>query len=78
MSLSICIIAIFDEVNQSKRRRLARTENGTPTNMSNHFLYPSAPDRDRWKRAPILVGGTGGSGTRGVVDILQSLGVYMV
>jgi len=31
-----------------------------------------------WKHAPIVVGGTGGSGTRGVLDVLQKLSVYMV
>jgi hypothetical protein len=31
-----------------------------------------------WVKAPIVVGGTGGSGTRGVVDFLDKLGVYMV
>lgn len=30
-----------------------------------------------WKLAPIVVGGTGGSGTRGVVEVLTRMGVYM-
>lgn len=35
-------------------------------------------DSVSWKSAPIIVGGTGGSGTRGVVDVLDKLGIYMV
>lgn len=35
-------------------------------------------ENEPWLKAPIVVGGTGGSGTRGVVDILVKLGVYMV
>ena len=31
----------------------------------------------RWVDAPIVIGGTGGSGTRGVVDALSSLGIYI-
>ena len=30
-----------------------------------------------WRHAPIVVGGTGGSGTRGVLDILIKIGIYM-
>ena len=30
-----------------------------------------------WETSPVVVGGTGGSGTRGVVQVLQNLGVYM-
>lgn len=33
---------------------------------------------DAWQRAPIIVGGSGGSGTRGVVDALTKIGIYMV
>ena len=33
---------------------------------------------DDWAIAPVIVGGTGGSGTRGVVSVLRSMGVYMV
>jgi hypothetical protein len=32
----------------------------------------------KWYHAPIIVGGTGGSGTRGVEEVLESIGVYMV
>jgi len=31
----------------------------------------------RWVDAPIVIGGTGGSGTRGVVDALSLLGIYI-
>ena len=32
---------------------------------------------DDWRSAPVIVGGTAGSGTRGVVQMLQRLGIYM-
>jgi hypothetical protein len=38
---------------------------------------PSILDED-WVKAPIVVGGTGGSGTRGVVDFFDKIGIYMV
>jgi len=38
---------------------------------------PPARDED-WQLSPIIVGGTGGSGTRGSVSVLSKLGVYMV
>ena len=30
-----------------------------------------------WQRAPVVIGGTGGSGTRGVVDVLVKAGIYL-
>jgi len=30
-----------------------------------------------WYESPIVVGGTSGSGTRGVVDVLSKMGFYM-
>ena len=34
--------------------------------------------RCKWWHSPVLVGGTGGSGTRGVVQLLESLGVHVL
>lgn len=50
------------------RRRLAKAS----------VRLPMAAPEDAWQRAPIIVGGTGGSGTRGVVAVLTKLGIYMV
>ena len=38
---------------------------------------PSHCDAPQWWEAPVIVGGSGGSGTRGVVMLLESLGVRM-
>ena len=44
---------------------------------SNHII--SNKHREfTWFEAPIVVGGTSGSGTRGVVKALSKMGVYMV
>ena len=37
----------------------------------------SACDSAPWYHAPVIVGGSGGSGTRGVVTLLENLGVHM-
>ena len=55
-------------VHQKKARRRLTKANA---------LLPMTAE-DAWQRAPIIVGGSGGSGTRGVVDALTKIGIYMV
>ena len=53
--------------------------------MSNELVYPAMTPTERasfcqsapWWTAPVIVGGSGGSGTRGSVLLLQRLGVGM-
>ena len=56
------------QLNSPQRAKTERVRQRT----SNAGLWDEA-----WQRAPIVVGGTGGSGTRGVVDTLKKLGIFM-
>lgn len=56
------------EIRRKKSRRRLTKENAR---------LPMTAE-DAWQRAPIIVGGSGGSGTRGVVDALTKIGIYMV
>ena len=38
---------------------------------------PTTCENAPWYQAPVIVGGSGGSGTRGVALLLESLGVRM-
>ena len=43
-------------------------------------LAVTAPDTsagEDWKQSPVIISGTGGSGTRGVVDVLSRMGIYL-
>ena len=41
------------------------------------FLLSAPHILANWRHSPVVIGGTGGSGTRGVLDILQKLSIYM-
>lgn len=58
--------------NTSNEEQIKNNSNKLPVTVFN------MKENEFWLRAPIVVGGTGGSGTRGVVDVLMKLGVYMV
>jgi hypothetical protein len=56
--------------------------NGRPPAHASGPSHPKkmalATEMSDWRRSPVIVGGTGGSGTRGVVQLLMEMGIYMV
>mmetsp|Transcript_19654 Transcript_19654/g.23372 ORF Transcript_19654/g.23372 Transcript_19654/m.23372 type:complete len:458 (-) Transcript_19654:457-1830(-) len=45
--------------------------------MSTFQFKENKSPSNSWLKAPVIIGGTGGSGTRGVVDVLTKLGIYL-
>ena len=85
-----CLIAIsstaLDHGPGSRSRRSNSSSDAAPAQRrprrgdqggSDAAAAPTAEYTVRWQDAPIIITGVGGSGTRGVVDMLNALGFYL-
>ena len=69
MTAAMAILRVVgaDASNVGKSRSSFNTSIHAPVNAT----------KDAWIQAPVVIGGTGGSGTRGVVESLQRMGIYV-
>ena len=58
-------------------RRAALVVMSSAALVGGQDVAPSSITAITWKEAPVVIGGTGGSGTRGVVAVLSKLGIYL-